>query len=223
MRPSLRGTTGAFLLIAVLIGMNRAPEAAKSPYPQPCSVTFQDRVGDKIYSDSQGAYVDGTLPGGNGTISCQVGGTNSDGIKLILSSPSGKNAPARRWFWGAYDDPLTGGPTGSFTDGSYIIIEHVAYMPIGASGQGAGVHFRFHNGSWFFNWCGLLEGACANYPASDYAWVTHGTNRQWDVTANFSSGYQASGDIAQLQDGITNSYAYHMPFELLIDCPGCPN
>jgi hypothetical protein len=209
---SARLLVGLGLTSGIFAGTLVAPEAARSPYPQPCSVTFLDRVGDKITSDNQGSYKDAAL-GGDSSISCQVGGVNSDSVKLVLSTP--KKGVQRR-FWGTYDDPLdAGSPTGSFTDGSYLIIEHVALMPSGTSRQ-AGAHFRF-NGSWFFNWCGLLDGACANFPGSDTVWVTHDSSRHWDVSTD-----APGGDVAALQDGATNSYRYHMPFRLSIDCPGCP-
>jgi hypothetical protein len=203
---------GVAVAAAVLAG-RASPEAAKPVYPQACSVTFMDRVGDTITSDNQGAYKDASLLGGDASISCQVAGVNSDSIKLLLSTPR-KGTPRR--FWGTYDDPVVGGsPTGTFTDGSYVIIEHVALMPVGTAQQ-AEAHFRF-NGSWFFNWCGLLQGACANYPGSDTVWVSHDTNRHWDVSTD-----APGGDVASLQDGATNSYRYHMPLRLSVDCPGCP-
>lgn len=204
----------SLLVVFGVMAVQRAPEAAKPMYPQPCGMTFLDRVGDNIFSDSLGAYKDGALPGGDKNISCQVGGVNSDSIKLLLSTPR-TGAPRR--FRGDYTNPVSGGsPTGTFDDGSYLIIEHVALMGVGAS-RTAGAHFRFHSASWFFNWCGLLQGACANYPGSDVVWVTRDARNHWDVTTD-----APGGDIAQLQDGVTNSYFYHMPFRLSIDCPTCP-
>lgn len=208
---------GLGLASAIVLGGRVAPEAAKPASPRPCSLTFLDRVGDKITSDNKGAYKDGTLAGGDSTVSCQVGGGNSDSIKLVLSAPSRKGTP--RSFWGDYTNPVVvGDSTGTFKDGSYIIVEHVAQMAVGAT-QLAGAHFRF-NGSWFFNWC---VGPCGNQSGSDTVWVTAAysnsttqTGRSWNLSTDVPGG-----DVAQFQDGDTNSHFYHMPFKLEIDCPGC--
>jgi hypothetical protein len=208
--------SASVLTVLGVIAAAPAPEAARSPYPQACGMTFFDRVGDKIYSDNGGAYRDGSLPLGDKTISCQVGGPNSDSVKLLLSIPNAKST-TRRTFRGDYTNPSSSGsPTGTFNDGDYLILEHIALMSVGTSTT-AGAHFRFHSGSWFFNWCGLLQGACANYPGSDVVWVTHDARNHWDVTTD-----APGGDIAQLQDGGTTLNFYHMPFRLSVDCPGCP-
>jgi hypothetical protein len=227
------------VLIVTFLGMLSTgagvAKGARSPYPQPCSVTFLDRgvtynaippttTGDRIYSDNVSQqYVDGALPGGDQSVSCQVGsttsGANGDYVKLLLSAPT-KHNPVQRWFWGDYTSPvIPGAPTGTFTDGAYLILDNIAYMRVGTS-QAADAHFRF-NGNWFLNWCGASQGACANYPGSNAVWVTHSSSRSWDVTTDATSD-PSVGDIAQLQDGITNSNFYHVPFKLSIDCPGCP-
>jgi hypothetical protein len=142
---------GSALTLAGLLVTYRTPnvEAAKSPYPQPCTVTFLDRgvtyqpvstTGDRIYSDNVSQqYIDGALTGGDKTVSCQVGGVNSDSVKLLLSSPA-KPTTTRRWFWGDYTLPVfSGEPTDTFTDGSYLIIEHIATMGVGTSQAGSSI------------------------------------------------------------------------------------
>jgi hypothetical protein len=229
----LVGYVATVAMLALFSMRPDAAKAARSPYPQPCSVTLLDRgvtygtippttTGDRIYSDDLSQqYVDGTLLGGDPTVSCQVGsasGTNRD-VKLVLSAP--KHTTVRRWFWGDFTSPvLSGSPTGTFTDGGYLIVENIALMGVGTS-KAADAHFRF-NGSWFFNWCGAAEGGCANYPGSNAVWVTHASSSSWDVATDATPSDLSVGDVAQLQDGITNSNFYHVPFKLSIYCPGCP-
>ena len=43
----------------------------------------------------------------------------------------------------------------------------------------------------------------------------------WDVSTEAHTFTEQSGDLAELQDNDTNSYSYHMPFHLTIDCATC--
>ena len=121
--------------------MGAATKAAKPVASQPCSLTFIPRAGDKITSDG-GSYIDATLPNGDSRVSCQVSGGNTDSIKLVLSAP--KRGTPRNLSVKYNPDPNA--PAVTFTDGSYIIIQHATQIAVGTS-QLAGAHFRF-NGSW---------------------------------------------------------------------------
>ena len=206
----------SLLLVPVLVMPPRstvAGAAAKPASSQPCSVTISDDPTlFKITSDHNGSYVDG-YPG----VSCQVGGASNYDVRLVLSSPKRGSSP--RAFWGDYSNQeTTGGPTGTFADGHYLIINDIANMPIPSAMTGH-AHFRFHNDSWFFNWCG---GMCLNYPGlSDAVWVSRTSATHWDVSTEAHTFTEQSGDLAELQDNDTNSYSYHMPFHLTIDCATC--
>jgi len=207
------GVVGWVLVLLFFPVMGAATKAAKPVASQPCSLTFIPRAGDTITSDGK-SYIDATLPNGDSSVSCQVSGGNTDSIKLVLSAPK-RGTP--RSFSVKYN-PDPNAPAVTFTDGSYIIIQHATQIAVGTS-QLAGAHFRF-NGSWFFNWCLLMEGPCASSDAvsvtASYSNNTSHTGRYWEVSTD-----APGGDIAQLQDGITNSFFYQMPFKLVIDCPGC--
>lgn len=204
------------LAIVGVMSVQRVPEAAKSLYPQACSVTFTDNNVNRIHSDARGPYTDAAYPlgGGDAAVSCQVAGINSDSIKLSLNLPKSNRLP-RRTFVADYLDAITAGALiGTRSDGNYLIIEHVGLMSAGTTTANA--HFGFNSGTWFFNWCGVSQGGCQNFPGSDAVAVTRTSATHWDVTTD-----SPGGDVAQLQDGVTNSFLYHMPFQLSIDCPGC--
>lgn len=106
---------------------------------------------------------------GSEGVSCQVGGSSNNDVKLGLTFPPRvKGTP--RAFWVDLSDPVNGGPIGAFHDGSYLIVQDIAGMPVG-SAMTAHAHFRFNSASWFVNWCG---GTCLNFPGiSDAVWVSH--------------------------------------------------
>ena len=212
------------MMTIVGLGMMHLALEAAAQAP-PCSVTFTDRSGDKITSDNQGAYTDGTA-----RVRCQVGGPNSTNIALNLGSTNFRQAT--RQFWGDYSGLVLGSavvsnpPTGTYKDGWYLTIQKIANMVVGTT-KITHAHFTFANGR--FHWCGpsdVDEIPCGSYiPGSMAVFVTRTSLRNWLVTTDPPSVPSFVGDVAVLGDSGSSGSSialYHMPFQLTIDCPTCP-
>src|SRR5262245_8683208 len=118
----------AATIALTVLAIARFPCEVKASGTSACSLTFADRLGDKITSDQQGAYAD---DGKGQGVNCAVGSSNN----IVL----GLGPKTSRRFRGDYSGIVAGSafvpdpPTGTFADGFLVNIHHVANMAVGTT------------------------------------------------------------------------------------------
>ena len=175
-------------------------------------VTFVDRQGiDKIYSDGHGPYVNGV-----GGVVGQIFVSGSGDMTLNL-----KNARPNRVINGIYSpatdaDPISANPpSGTFSNGSFVNINGIWKVPVGATEQhGADVSAGIGD----FRWC--HDPTRCGGAATDVVTVTRDAFDKWTVTADPASTTTIRSDLnVLLKMPLATAVAYyHMPFQLTIQC-----
>jgi len=125
-----------------------------------CRVTFSDQSTYKITSDH---HVPPTYTDGVDSVSCQVGGPNSENIDLVLSSKH-----TTRRISGLFTAPvLPTDPSYGLITSNYMTIQQVAHMTPGTTKM-TNAHYLFNGNSWSLNWCGGSAKAAAS--ATSHPW-----------------------------------------------------
>lgn len=210
----MRPTLALFLVfVGIVTFESGAPLAAQKTTNPGVTVTFGDRVGDAIFSDGHGPYVNGV-----GGVVGQILASGSGDMTLNLS----KTRP-NRVFNGVYtpatdvSQPTGNPPSGTFSDGSFLNISRIWQVPVGSTvSTAASFNTRTSGGS--FRWCPNPGPFCDAIPA--FVTVTRTAGDTWTVSADPATSETTGTDLDTLIEDVhwqALGY-YHMPFSLTIRC-----
>jgi hypothetical protein len=210
----MRPTLALFLVFAGIVTFESGASLAAQKTTNPgVTVTFGDRLGDAIFSDGHGQYVNGV-----GGVVGQIFVSGSGDMTLNLS----KTRP-NRVFNGVYtpatdvSQPTANPPSGTFSDGSFLSIWKIWQIPVGTTvSTGAGFSTRMGGGS--FRWCVNSGPGC--YAVTDVVTVTRTAFDTWTVSADAATSETLGTDLdALIEDVHWQALGYyHMPFSLTIKC-----
>ncbi|MBP1598275.1 MAG: hypothetical protein H6Q05_3652 [Acidobacteria bacterium] len=196
-------------------GTNAAAAQGKpAPGPGPTSMYFSNRDGDKIRGDNDinGPYVNGVR-----NVKCVVyqGGYESNEFLLNLY----KSSNPKRYVQYDFDtpaecNPLEGG-IGSVRDTGFLRVVHVGDAPVGVPVA--------RNSVFYSPTVGYINGAAEPCNAAAvvlrldrYNWIVSTDQTYGSPLPNFVGNLVPIGDIR-----VINTYTYHMPWEMHINCPSC--
>jgi hypothetical protein len=212
----MRRTLALFLVFVNIVTFESgAPLAAPKTTDPGVIVTFADRVGDAIFSDGHGPYVNGV-----GGVVAQILASGSGDMTLNLS----KTRP-NRVFNGVYtpatdiSQPTANPPSGTFSDGWFLNIGKVWQIPVGSTTMSTGASFNTPMSGGSFRWCANPGPFCDGPPA--FVTVTRTARDTWTVSADPATSTMPGTDLDVLI-GPGPKWEpigyYHMPFSLTIRC-----
>jgi len=204
----------AAVLMAGTAGIRLTARPGGNDTLYPATVTFSDRLDDKITSDYLATGNHSYIDGGAGKLECGFHTVTND---LVMRARTG---PSPRYLAFAFT-PIAppGAPAGSLQEhGLFMNIRNVLTMPTGTAKSTLAI-FGTELGSFRFD--------PAWVDSSSYAtqvFVSR-SGSQWTVTSDAGTP-PGPGDVAGLTKPKGNTTLlvglYHLPFQITVSCPTCP-